>query len=167
MIRWIDRLDDAFAGFALFLCFVLVCFQVGARKFDISVSWTDELSRYLIIVSTYFGACAAVRTREHIRVELVLDMLPTGVRRVIEVVVPLLCALYAGTIAVVGYRWLEDTVSLGLVSAESSLVIPIWVFQAVVPIGFGLMALRFLAQAWSTAKNDQPSSLANAPVPLH
>jgi TRAP-type C4-dicarboxylate transport system permease small subunit len=160
-------LDDAFAGLALFICFVLVCFQVGARMLHVSVSWTDELSRYLIIVSTYFGACAAVRTRDHIRVELVLGLLPKGLRSKIEVAVPLLCALYCAVITVAGYHWLEDTIALGLVSAESSLVIPIWVFQMVIPFGFGLMGLRFVAQAWEVAKTGHAGPLSDAPVPLH
>jgi len=167
MIRWITRLDDAFAGLALFICFVLVCFQVGARMLHVSVSWTDELSRYLIIVSTYFGASAAARSREHIRIELVLDLLPRWLRNKVEVVVPLLCALYCAAIAIAGYHWLEDTISLGLVSAESSLIIPIWVFQMVIPVGFGLMGLRFVAQAWAVAKTGPAGHPADAPVPLH
>jgi len=167
MIRWITRLDDAFAGLALFICFALVCFQVGARMLHMSVSWTDELSRYLIIVSTYFGASAAVRTHDHIRVELVLNLLPRWLRNKIEVAVPLACALYCAVIAVAGFYWLEDTIALGLVSAESSLVIPIWVFQIVIPLGFGLMGLRFVAQAWTVARTGYAGALSDAPVPLH
>jgi C4-dicarboxylate transporter DctQ subunit len=167
MIRWIERLDDIFAGIALFICFALVCYQVGGRAWGASVSWTDELSRYLIIVSTYFGASAAIRTRDHIRVELLVDMLPAGLRRAVETLVILMCAGYTATVAFVGYRWLEDTISLGLVSAESSLAIPIYWFQAVVPLGFALMTLRLLAQAWAVARNERSVPLADAPIPQH
>ena len=157
MIRLIDRVDDALAGLALLLCFGVVCAEIFARAFlGTSFMWSEELSRYLIIVSTYFGAAAAIRTREHIRVELVLNMLPRAMRRSLEVLGTLACAVFAGTVAVVGYRWVHEMVTLGLVSAESSLPVPIWMFQLVVPIGFGIMALRLVVQAWLQATSALP-----------
>lgn len=152
MLRWLNRLDEWLAGLALFACFAVVCFEMGGRSiFNTSHLWSEELSRYLIIVSTYFGAAAAVRTEDHIRVELLVDLLPDAARRALEVLVSLLCAGFTGTVGFFGYRWVQDSVELGLSSADSSLVIPIYVFQTVVPIGFGIMTLRFLARAVRTA----------------
>ncbi len=157
MIRWIDRIDDMAAGLALFCCFAVVCMEIVARAFfGTSFMWSEELSRYLIIVSAYLGASAAVRTREHIRVELLLPLLPGIVRRCLEVLISLACAGFAATVAFVGYHWVHDTISLGLVSAESYLEVPIWVFQMVVPVGFAIMALRLLAQAFVQATSGLP-----------
>lgn len=148
MLRRLNRLDEWLAGLALFVCFAVVCFEMGGRSiFNTSQLWSEELSRYLIIVSTYFGAAAAVRTDDHIRVELLIDFLPAPLRRGLEVLVSLLCAVFTGMVGYFGYRWVQDSVALGLSSADSSLVIPIYVFQAVVPIGFTIMTLRFLARA--------------------
>lgn len=148
MLRRLNRLDDWLAGLALFACFGVVCCEMGGRYFfNSSQLWSEELSRYLIIGSTYFGAAAAVRTEDHIRVELLIDLLPASVRRGLEVLISLLCALFTGTVGYFGYRWVQDSATLGLFSADSSLVIPIYVFQAVVPIGFAIMTLRFLARA--------------------
>lgn len=166
-MRRIGKLDDWLGGGALFLCFALVCFQVGGRLLGASVSWTDELSRYLIIVATYFGAAAAVRAREHIRVELLLDRLPDYYRSSAEAAIDLLCALYTGTVAAIGFRWVRDTQELGLISAESSLVVPIWVFQAVIPIGFGIMTVRLLGHAWRDARGGRPPPPTDGPVPIH
>lgn len=168
MMRFIDRADEAIAGLMLFACFAIVCVEVISRSYlGIAISWSEELSRYLIIVSTYFGA-AAVRSRDHIRVELLIDFLPPKARRLLEMVVTLACALYCATVAVAACQWVGDTVNLGLVSAESSLVIPIWVFQLSVPIGFGIMALRFLAQAYMLVRGHAPvQPLAEAPLPNH
>ena len=161
MIRWIDRLDDIGAGVALFTCFAVVSMEIFARAFlGTSFMWSEELSRYLIIVSAYLGAAAAVRTREHIRVELILQMLPGPVRRWIEVLISLACAGFAATVAVVGYDWVRETVNLGLVSAESSLPVSIWVFQLAVPVGFAVMALRLGFQAWQQATTDIPERTA-------
>jgi C4-dicarboxylate transporter DctQ subunit len=148
MLRWFDRLDEWLAGVALFACFVVVCFEMAGRSlFNTSFLWSEELSRYLIIVSTYFGAAAAVRTDDHIRVELLIGMLPAALRRAVEVLVSLLCAFFTGVVGYFGYHWVAESAALGLSSADSSLAIPIYVFQAVVPIGFAIMTLRFLARA--------------------
>ncbi|KRE16682.1 hypothetical protein ASE66_08635 [Bosea sp. Root483D1] len=163
MLRWFNRLDEWLAGLALFACFAVVCFEMGGRSlFNTSHLWSEELSRYLIIVSTYFGAAAAVRTDDHIRVELLIDLLPAPLRRALEVLVSLLCALFTGVVGYFGYRWVEGSAALGLSSADSSLVIPIYVFQAVVPVGFAIMTLRFLARA-VRASRDRPMPLGAQP----
>lgn len=168
MIRWIERLDDAAAGLALFGCFVVVCGEIIARSvFEVSFSWSAELSRYLIIVSTYLGAAAAVRSMEHIRVEFLIDRFPKGLRRVVEVSVALVSAVFTGTVAVAGYRWVSDMISLGLISAESSLPVPIWVFQVAVPVGFAVMTARLLARAWLVACGDLPPSPSATTAPSH
>lgn len=163
MLRWLNRLDDWLAGLALFACLAVVCFEMAGRSiFNTSYLWSEELSRYLIIVSTYFGAAAAVRTDDHIRVELLISFLSPPARRALEVLVSLLCATFTGTVSYFGYRWVKDSVELGLFSADSSLAVPIYVFQAVVPVGFAIMTLRFLARAVHTAR-ERPAPAAVQP----
>lgn len=157
--RLLDRLAGALAGLALAGCFAVVSVETGRRALlGQSSLWSEELSRYLIIVSVFLGAAAAVGAREHVRVELLLDRLRPGPRRAAEVAIALACASYCLVLGVVGARWVADTAALGLVSAESDLDVPIWAFQAAIPVGFGLMALRFLTQAVDAARGDLPAS---------
>jgi len=165
MFRWINLLDDAFAGLALFACFLVVCLEIVVRSvFNISFLWAEELSRYLIIVSTYFGAAAAVRSDDHIRVELLTAILPPGPRRALEFATSLLCAAFTATVAVYGYRWVADSVALDLFSADSSLVIPVYVFQAVVPLGFGIMTARFVCRAFQALSHRSAAPAASPAV---
>ncbi len=165
MFRWVNLLDSAFAGLGLFACFLVVCVEIVARSiFNTSFLWSEELSRYLIIVSTYFGAAAAVRSGEHIRVELLLGMLPPGGRRILECVTSLLCALFAATVATHGYRWVSDSMALDLTSADSSLVIPVYVFQAAVPLGFAIMTLRFIWRAFQALSHRGAAAAAGHSV---
>ncbi|MBN8956305.1 MAG: hypothetical protein J0H17_06935 [Rhizobiales bacterium] len=66
MMRFIDRADEAIAGLMLFACLAIVCVEVISRSYlGMAISWSEELSRYLIIVSTYFARlprCAAATT---------------------------------------------------------------------------------------------------------
>jgi TRAP-type C4-dicarboxylate transport system permease small subunit len=59
------------------LILVLASVQVFVRVVDVGLTlrWTEALSRYILVVGTYFGAAAATRNREHIRISMVLDRL--------------------------------------------------------------------------------------------
>ena len=48
-----------------------------------SVSWTEEVARYLLIVLTFIGSVGAVRRGTHIRVEALEQALPRGPRQVL------------------------------------------------------------------------------------
>ena len=45
------------------------------------VAWTEEVSRYLLMVLTFVGAAGAVRRGTHIRVEVLEQALPLPARK--------------------------------------------------------------------------------------
>lgn len=153
MRLWMDRIDGIVAGGGLCLCLGIVCLEIIARSvFDISFLWSEELSRYLIVLVTYFGAVAAIRSGEHIRIELILNLLTPNLRQALDLFAAVICCIYCGAVSYFGYQWAASSYALGIVSSESTLVIPIWVFYLVIPVGFGLMALRFVGKSWSLAR---------------
>lgn len=54
------------------------------------LTWTEELSRFLFVWLIAFAAGYCVSTREHIRVELVVDMLPKKVQKVLDILMTVL-----------------------------------------------------------------------------
>ena len=89
MLKFLDRLVAwALAGVraicivlasALFLIIVLaVILRYG---FDQSVSWTEEVPRYLLIWISFLGAAAGVARREHVGFDVLFNALPEPLRR--------------------------------------------------------------------------------------
>lgn len=75
-----------------FFCFVsmltLMVFQVWARDvFKISVSWTDEGTRYFFIWAIFLGSALAQRGREHIRITMLIDRFSYPLRKLLNAVV--------------------------------------------------------------------------------
>jgi TRAP-type C4-dicarboxylate transport system permease small subunit len=145
-LRWLlGQFEGAVSGVLLALGLGIVMLEIVARTFaDTSFAWSEELSRYLLIWITYFGAAALTRDNAHIRVELLIDRFNPGARRIAEIVVALLCLVFSAVICVVSLRYVADSRNLGIMSADSYLPVPIWVFQSIIPIGFGLISFRLI-----------------------
>ncbi|MGB3317098.1 MAG: TRAP transporter small permease [Albidovulum sp.] len=76
-MRLLSRLDEWAMCLVLWALFLVVALQFFTRYvLNDSLGWTEEVARMMLIVLTYVGAVVCARKRSHIRVDLILDMLP-------------------------------------------------------------------------------------------
>ena len=82
------RPDDAIVFVAFWALFVIVFLQFFTRYvLNDSLTWTEEIAQYLLMVLTFTGSAMAARRGTHITVEFLLDKLPHGSRRVAHALV--------------------------------------------------------------------------------
>ncbi|WP_162906845.1 TRAP transporter small permease [Algihabitans albus] len=156
--RVLDRFEDALAGLLLFLGLSIVVLEIAARSlFSVSFIWSEEVSRYTLIWLTYFGVAAAVRGDAHIKVTVFVELLPARVKRWLEVLTSLVCLVFCLFVAWYGVQLVQDSRSYGLMSADSDLAIPIWAFQAIVPLGYLLVSLRLVERILRIWRSRHPS----------
>ena len=76
-LAWIDRMlgevlkPVVFAGMAALIC--VITLQIVSRLMFTSVSWTEEVARFLLIWITFLGAALAFQQGRHIAVTLLRD----------------------------------------------------------------------------------------------
>ncbi len=75
--------------------------------FNNSLVWTEELSRLLFTWIIFLGAALAVKEATHIRVTLLVDRLPPGVRRHLAAARLVLIAVFLAFLAAVGFQWVR------------------------------------------------------------
>ena len=120
---------------------VILFLQVVSRYiFNNAFSWAEELAIILFVLSTYFGATAAIKTRQHLRLEIILDKLNRKNRLILEVIGNCFFALFNGII-------LTGIVPVILKLKESNTTtavtgIPKWYIYLVLPVLFVLMIFR-------------------------
>jgi TRAP-type C4-dicarboxylate transport system permease small subunit len=149
------RLGDAFAtgclGIAALALVTIVLINganvIGRYFLSAPIEWAEELMLFLLVLIVFAGAAAVTWRNQHIRVDLLLVHLPLAWRRAATL---LGAAITVGTCAVIGSASLEIVSMLRLFDQRSdALEFPVWIPQAFVLLGLGLVAvltvLRLLA----------------------
>src|SRR4030081_2772357 len=93
-------LSDAVAAILLAADLLVVCGSVLLRfLFNAPVEWADDVARGLMVGSSFFGAASALARSENLGVAFFIDMLPAGIRRVVDAVGALLVTVISGYVA--------------------------------------------------------------------
>ena len=123
--------------------FVQVLFRYGLQS---SLSWSEELARYLFVWVIFIGASVAVRRNQHISMTAIIGLLPDRARTALTIM---------GLLAFIGFMLLLAWVSIPLIenarfTVSSELEIPIaWVYAAA-PLGALLCVLHLVNKAAQT-----------------
>jgi len=140
-------LEDGLLVLMLSAMILLAGTQIVLRNlWDSGLAWGDPGLRVLVLWITMLGAMAATRDQHHIRIDLLSRLLPPTGRHIAQRVTDLFAAVVCGLLAWHSGRfvWLEYQDGIVLFGA-----VPAWVCELAMPLGFGLMALRFALRAIS------------------
>jgi len=85
------QLGDFLNRSALLLCvglagvnLIVVMVEVISRSSGSTIVWTEELSRWLLIWTTFIGASVVLKARSHVRMEFFLSLFSTKVKKYID-----------------------------------------------------------------------------------
>lgn len=128
---------------ALFLAVVGIgLVQIGLRNLaDTSLPWADPAMRAAVLWIAMLAGVLAAGSAQHIRIDALLTHLPVGIRPWIERGVLLATALICVTLAAASVAIVQLEFELGDLAFAG---VPRWAILAIIPVGFGLMALRFV-----------------------
>ncbi|MEO8132795.1 MAG: TRAP transporter small permease [Betaproteobacteria bacterium] len=89
--------------------FVIVVFAViGRYVFGRSLTWTEEVPRYLLIWISFLGAAACVARREHVGFDVLFNALPAPVRRWLGAAIGLLILSFGWNMFRYGIVFVKD-----------------------------------------------------------
>ncbi len=118
---------------------VLSILQVFCRYvLKISLSFTEELARFLFIWVTFLGSAMALKRHQHVRMELLLERLPAGLARAVRLISSCLSVviyvIMIGSGIVVISKTMQQT--------SAALNLPMGIVYASVPV-CGLLMILF------------------------
>ncbi len=104
--RAADALLTALSASLSLIVLTAVFFRYALNQ---SLSWSDELVRYLFVWFTLLGAAVALREREHIRVDYFIGKLPAKMRRAVECLTLTAIGLFHIALIILGFLWVRAT----------------------------------------------------------
>ena len=88
VVEGIDKVINGFLTYAVVLMLaimsVVVFAQVVFRLVHASIPWSEELSKYMLIWTTFLGSALCVRKGSLVGLEILSMLLPKGIGKVVS-----------------------------------------------------------------------------------
>ena len=139
-VRWLLTLTRAAAGIFL-ISSVAINFAniIGRYFFSVSIPWAEEIMLFLMVGCVFTGCCAVAWEGRQIRMDVIIAMMPTKVHDLFHLLSDLV--LIAAAAAVTAFAWPVITQLAAFDERSQAADFPLVIPQAMVPIGYTLMAL--------------------------
>jgi len=141
-------MEKSFLILILSTMVILAFAQVLLRNFfSTSLLWGDTLLRHLVLWVGFLGASLAAKERKHINIDVLTRLLPVIWKRVVGVIVNLFSAVVCFFLMRASMTFVQFEKEGGAVLIPH---VPMWFFQTIIIIGFGLLMFRFSIHAFES-----------------
>jgi len=156
---WLRQIETYLLAVLVIVLVLVAGAQIILRDFfDTGISWGDPLMRGLVLWTGMLGALAAVRDDKHIALDVLQRYVSPAAQRIARLVTLGATAILCAAMAFYSYALVEIDLA-GAAQTGAASTVPAWLPESILPIGFGLMALRFALRAFAPP--------AHPPVLLH
>jgi len=121
---------------------ILLIINVFARTFFESIYFAEEISKFLVMLTTFTGVSYGVRKARHIRMGAFLDAMPPKMEKFFIIIISLVSAIVMGIMCWASLEYMLNAMSKGHMTP--ALRAPKWIFYIIMPIGFGLASLQYI-----------------------
>ena len=112
---------------------------IGRYFFNVSIPWAEEIMLFLMVGCVFTGCCAVAWEGRQIRMDVVISMMPPKIKDLFTLLSELV--LIATAVAVTKFAWPVITQLAAFDERSQAANFPLVIPQAMVPIGYSLMAL--------------------------
>lgn len=116
---------------AMILMIFIVALQITARYIlKISIPWTEEAARYMLILITFLGAAVSLARDEHIRINVLLERIPPKKRGYLQLIYDIAIALFLalvfrGSLKMIHLTWETPAGTIGwITTGKIYLILP-------------------------------------------
>jgi TRAP-type C4-dicarboxylate transport system permease small subunit len=120
---------------------ILLFIQVVMRRvFGNSLTWSEELARYIFIWLIYFGISYGAKAMKHIKIEAFLAVFPRRIRPLVKILGALLFLVFALFIIYTAFELVQKQIKLK--QRSPAMHVPMWVVYSAPLCGFILTSIR-------------------------
>ena len=154
LIVSVSKLAAAVGAGVVVLMMLVVAYSVVNRYIlNTPITWTDELSGYLVVALVMLGAADALRRGDHISVDLITSRLTKRSKRFVEIWGYTVVIVFSSVLLISSKRTIDYSINFEIVS-EGYLEVPIWIPQSFLILGGSLVFLVALAKLTRAVQRD-------------
>ena len=138
-----DKLEEYVLCASLVVTTLIIFVQVIMRSvFNSSLTWSEELTRYIFIWQIWMGVSIAQKDKAHIKVKSFVKN-QKGIA-VVDVIATILLIAFNIFLVTSGIDLVQQMITRGNVS--SAMRMPMWIVYIVLPLASGIFTLRLIGQ---------------------
>ena len=138
----VSKIEENVSIIVFLIMLALTFFNVVGRYcFHAAISFTDEVTTNLFVLTSVIGTAIAAKDRAHLGLSAFTELLPHKIQFIISGIGNILGAFYGIVLLVTGIQMVKHQM---LINAKSSmLMIPAWIYGIFLPIGAIFIIIRF------------------------
>jgi TRAP-type C4-dicarboxylate transport system permease small subunit len=141
VLRATALIEDALLVFILAAMVGLAVTQIILRNlFDSAILWADPVLRVGVLWVGMIGAMVATRSDKQISIDAISRYLPPRAKAGVRVVTDIFTAVVSAVVAWSALRLVVDDRAAGVTAGA---FLPVWICEAILPLAFGIIALRY------------------------
>ncbi len=142
-IFWaIEKAEECVLSFCILSMSVMLIANVVMRMVGKNMSFVEELSQILLIITSFVGLPYCVTKSKHINMSILIDFSPSKIRKILYILISILAMAFMLFMTKLSLDYVSRLMLLGRVTV--SLQIPIYAYSVVIPVGFFLSAVEYL-----------------------
>ena len=161
LINWFERITTWLASFSAILVLGMsawITYDVLARNlFGIGSPWFFDPSEYALVWVTFLAAPWVLLQDRHVRIELLVEVLPKRIQKYLGVTVSIIafltCVVLVWKTGAAAYKYWDNNVMMPRIWR-----IPRIYPYIAIPIGTGLLAVAFLVRLHRYINSEDPEA---------
>lgn len=146
-MRIIKLVDDNFEEIILMLLLAAMTMVMGIQVvsryvFNYSLTWSEEITRYMFIWSAFLSISHCTRKQISIRIEQIISMFPAKINAIFKIVEKVIMLAFFSYMVKYAYVFVQASVTSGQLSPAMRL--PMYLIQVAPLVGFALTIVRLL-----------------------
>ena len=132
---YINSIIKVFVFLILAAMTIIITMQIICRVFFTALSWTEELSRYLLVWGSLLAATVAYKQGSHIAITFIIEKFKDHKRKVITILSNIITIIFF----LIGIYYGIRMISLQIYQTSPALLIPMRIIYLCLPLSFLIM----------------------------
>lgn len=149
--NFLNNIEDNFCAIILAYMTITAFINVIARYvFLASLPWVEELNKVGLVILTYAGAAVALKRNAHLGLTILTDRFPPKVQNIVHII-SCVCGVILCVVAI-KYGYIMTANEYANNVRTQGMQWPEYLYAMWLPIGFAIIAIRFIQQIYYTVK---------------